>query len=510
MQNTDPNKNNNIYVGPDYGQMIKQQTNGAIIEAFISMLFSKDTKFGPKTLIMLFRNITILVLIKMILEESKTYIDKFRFTDLNIFKYLYQRIKYSEKTYLIKEISEGKWKYCSKYIYFTTLSSFFETKSIYLTQHGTYYYFYMSHIIRISVSPKMIKISVPKIDTVMRYIENDIINKNLESFFADKTVMYKISSHTNNIIKLEPIQIVYAFPTENYVKLEKSIKSHFLTDFIINPPNIPFCINFDGEPGTGKTTFGSYIASTGIFNRIIIFNLIQTISMSFQECITNMELKITQNTPKDRKQEDEPEKILIIFDEVDKWLKSYTNHKIHTMREDARSKKEIKKDNATAPVEMQCFAKLTEKEEEEKTNQLKNEFFDQLFKLVDGQILPDNRKYVFIFNTNNFDSMFENIDERYRALYDRFQQYKFKKNTKADVIKYIKNIYNRLKYFIGDSNVALETRNLYGETIKSLTDYDEKILDNIPDNIEISYRSLQKVLRKNSYIIKDVINDLQQ
>ena len=44
QQVIDNSKGNNIVVGPDYGQLSRYQTNVAILEAFIPMLFSTKKK----------------------------------------------------------------------------------------------------------------------------------------------------------------------------------------------------------------------------------------------------------------------------------------------------------------------------------------------------------------------------------------------------------------------------------------------------------------------------------
>jgi len=270
---------------------------------------------------------------------------------------------------------------------------------------------------------------------------------------------------------------------------------------------IPFSVNFDGEPGTGKTTFGSYIVNTGIFSRIYIYNLVQAGKLDFQETIMSLERQIHNSSPKDRKEDGGVEIVLLILDEIDKWLESYISHQIHTYRDEAR--KETKKDSTSGgPVLIESYAKLTEKEEDEKRIQLKNEFLDQLYKLVDGHTLPDIRKYVIIFNTNNFDRLFKNVDQRYDALKDRFQEYKFKKNGKKEIITYIKGIRDKVKEYCDDSSIPEEKRMLFKTTASEFIAYDESIFDEIPDNIEVSYRTISKFLRKNCFNIADTIQDL--
>jgi hypothetical protein len=522
---TDNNAQNDKvnYVGPDYGQMIKHQTNGAIIEAFISMLFSKDTNFDTKTFMTMVRNLIILVGIKTGLEESKTYIDKFKFTDLKSFKYFCQRLKYSEKRYDIIKVSE-KWMYGDDVMSKNTLTPFLESKQIYIDQQNTYYYSQGSFLIKVIITANKISFCIPNTDSMIKYANNDIIYKNREVTFGGKTTMWKAMIQSQAILKLEPTNLAHAFETDNYVKLEKSIIKNFLVDNCLQFQRIPFCINFDGKPGTGKTTFASYIATKGIFKQVIVYNLIQSSKCDFTETIKLLEKQLNQISSKDKKPDDD-DTVLIIFDEIDKWLDSHINHKIHTLREEARGKKEVKKDEASQPVTIQSFEKLTKEEEEEKALQIKKDFLDQLMRLIDGWVLQDTRKYVIIFNTNNFNKLFENVnvegekENKYDALRNRFQRYHFKLSGKDEIIKYLKSINDKLYDAITEDKMTEEQKKAYmaktmeerikfKEQIGDLLKYDDSIYDQIPDNISISYRSLVKILRFNCFDIEQTVNFL--
>lgn len=174
----------------------------------------------------------------------------------------------------------------NKHISINTLTSFLEQKSIYLSQPGAYYYYVSSYLVKVSVSEKKIVFSLPNIAYMIKYMD-DIIHKNEEIIYGSKTAIFKVVVTPSNIIKLEPAQLVHAFPTANYQKLEESIKINFLMDSLFKFPSPPFCVNFDGEPGTGKTTFGSYMAATGLFDRVIICNLMQAVNTNFQDFMNN-------------------------------------------------------------------------------------------------------------------------------------------------------------------------------------------------------------------------------
>lgn len=499
---TDANKN--IIVGPDYGQMIRQQTNGHIIEAFISMLFSNNTIFNRETVLKMIRNMIILVTIKSILEESKSYFEKFKFTDMNILKYIYQRIRFSENRYDFLLIS-GKWTFCGKCISTNLLTYFLELKSIYISQPETYYYHEKQYLIKVIVTATKITFAFPKIVSVTQYMDDVVVHKNQEYDFGGKTTMYRISVSPSNIYKLEPVQSVQAFPTENYKALEESIATHFVIDNALHFSSVPFCVNFDGKPGTGKTTFTSYIASSNIFDKIIVHNLVQSGSNSFRDIILSIE-RLIANFSKEKKLENDSEHILIVLDEIDKWLASYAGIQIDKMREDARNKKQISDEKKPAITTIQTYEKLSEKEESEKKIQLKNEFFDQLYNLVDGHIFFDIRKYVIIFNTNDFSKMFADSDKIYDALQDRFQRYQFTNIGKTEIIAYIKYMTNKLSEFMSShTNVKTQT---HLAVVRKLCTYDEDIFDKIPEDINISYRTLYKILRNNSFKVNETITSL--
>ena len=505
----DPSGKINI-VGPDYGNLMKQQTNTAIIEAFIALLFSKNTKFGFASFMVMIRNLFLIIMIKIALEESASHLDKFKFTNLNSVKYMYQRLRYSEKRYDINLIS-SKWTYDNRIISTSTLTPFLESKSIYLAQPGVYYYRNLSHLIKVTITPTKLTFAIPKIDSMIRYVEKEIINRYEEILFGGKTSMFRvIINNPNNMVKIEPVQLSYAFPTDNYTQLEESIRNYFFINEVLKTQTVPFCVNFDGEPGTGKTTFSSHIASSGIFNKIYNCNLVQTTHLSFMETVNHLERQMNL-TSKDKKPTDENENVLIMFDEIDKWIESYINTQIHKLREEARGKKTLSKGGEKSEnTVIETFEKLTPQEEEEKKIQLKSEFLDQLYKVIDGHVLSDVRKYVIIFNTNHFDTLFDGVDQKkYHALRDRFQKYKFYKSGKQEVISYIKNIIAKMQEYIEKPDTTSEKRKIYQDSFRSLFNCDDSILSGIPNDIQISYRSLLKIVRNSCFRPIEAVRQLK-
>jgi hypothetical protein len=186
-------------------------------------------------------------------------------------------------------------------------------------------------------------------------------------------------------------------------------------------------------------------------------------------------------------------------------LDSYLNNKIDSLQEEARNKQEKSENNKTVSVSRE---KLTPEEEQIKRANLRDRFFDDLMLLMDGLMMQDIRKYVIIFNTNHFDKMFEECNPKYAALKDRFQKYHFSKSTKADIIYYFENIKEKLQFYL-NTNPEDEDKQKYRTTCTSLIQYDKSIYDQIPADIQISYRSLLKVLKDKAFNIPDVIDNLQ-
>ncbi len=495
--------NQNIVLGPDYGQLIKSQTNSAIIEAFLSFLFSKNTNLNIKNLTIMIRNLFIIIVVKFLLDDSKSYLDTIKITNLNIFRYFYQYIRYSEVKYEFTQIG-CKWVYNNKHISINTLTPYLEQKSIYRSQPGTYYWNYRGYLIKVIISENKIIFNVPDIDFIHKFIESEIIHKHEEILFGGKTSMSKIIVSSSGLIKMEPVHFVHAFPTDNYIHLEECIKSIMCLDSFIKTTNVPFCVNFDGKPGTGKTSFANYIASSGLFNRIIIYNLVQSTNFNLQELVSHIKRQIELVSTRDKKQDDNSEYILIIFDEIDKWLESYIENQINKLREEARSIKQSSdgKNNITT----ESYGKLSISEENDKKIYLKNEFLDHLYKLVEGNGLSDIHKYVIIFNTNHFERLFDDVDKRFDALRDRFNKYKFEEIGKSQIIYYLQSFINKItSYSMQIDNPKYQ---IYSSIVKKMSNIDPSIYQTIPDNIKISYRTLHKILQNSKADIVQTVKTL--
>jgi hypothetical protein len=489
----------NIIVGPDYGQLAREQTNSAIIDHFVAFLFRSDTKFNCKSVIILLRNFAIILTIKILLEEAKSYLDKFKFTNLDYIRYTYQYFNYAETRYELQHLeSSNKWTYETKNISINSLRPFLESKSIYVSQPATYYYPYLSFLVKVIISTNKIIFCVPNVTIMTKHME-ELLFEHEEHLMGNRTTMFRITLSPSDLMQSNSMASTYAFETDNYKQLYESLVSILDMDQMLKIRQTPLCIDFDGEPGTGKTTFGSYIAKKGIFDRIIYYNLVGSKS-DFKKIIGQMELIIKNGAPKDRPIGSFPERILLMFDEVDKWLTSYIEFKIDGFRNESRVKKESKTNGTSEPAVVESFIKLTTEEENDKRKQFHEEFLDHLYNLCEGQLLSMERSYVIIFNTNNFDSLFENVGKKYIAYRDRFQQYNFKKIRKLDIIKYFTGMRNEC--------IECEVKNADLTYLRKITCFDDSIYDTIPTHLEISYRTLTKILIANCYDIPKTIKFL--
>ena len=493
--------------GWDLSQIAAQGTNIAIITHFLDM-FKKVKKLNARTISGILGMLTFALALKVLLEDTSTYIDKFKFSNLDYLKYWYQYFRCSEKTYEIVNVS-NRWVYCGRNISMTSLTPFLELKSIYIQQPNTYYYSHGSFIVKVVITSNKITFHVPNVLAMTRYM-NDNMDKYQEILLGNKTSMHKVTLTVgNNIVQFAPMKSIYAFETDDYLKLHKSLTSTFVNDSIVNMRQAPLILSFDGKPGTGKTTFGSYIADKGLFDRIFLYNLVQACGIDFKNVIIDLERMINSNLSSNKKldgdvEESEPEKVLLIFDEVDKYLDSFICYKIDAFRNDARMKKETK---ANSESVVESFIKLTIEEEAEKRQQLRNEFLDILYNLCDGHLLKTDKQYVIIFNTNDFDSLFANAPEKYDALKDRFQPYKFVSYVKPQIIKFIDDIRNKL--ITGSTKkIANKKKEIYETYIKEIENFDVNLYDDIPDNIEITSRSLSKVLIDNCFDFPKIIKCL--
>lgn len=498
---------NNVYVGPDYTAMIKSQGNTVILERFVSYLFGSE-KFRCGSFVKILRNIAILMVIKTLLEESKTVLDKFRFTDLSLVRYCWQYFRFSEKTYNIVKIDD-KWKYMNHIMSFQMLSSFMEQRQIYIGQSGVYYYKFIGNLIKVSVSDKCIAVSAPNITAVTSHVMNELIANNRELHKTGRTSMYNVHLHQTFNVKFEVILPTLAIETDNYIKLEKAMKRRLFIEQYITHTSAPSCTSFNGPPGTSKTTYASYIAPKNIVDRILICNMVQfNTTSSFKEILIMIEKQIEASS-KDQEIRDKKEIILLIVDEIDKWLDTYINNQIMKLRDEASRQVEKKdKDGNQTKVEK---VKLSKEEEEEKCIKLREEFLSQLYNLCEGLLLKPCRKYFIIFNTNNYECLFEKTSTHYEATQSRIDKYHFEKMNRDVAIRFVTAFITKIREFtLPTTGENSNDQSIFDEIQREIGNADFSLLKNIHSDIRISYRDLKYIMDKNEYIVANIVEALNE
>lgn len=188
--------------------------------------------------------------------------------------------------------------------------------------------------------------------------------------------------------------------------------------------------------------------------------------MNFIDYADNFETIINKNiTTVDVKSDNEVR--LICFDEIDKWNK---------LRKPGLIKSKlsiIKKPMTTAEIK-------------EYLQELDNEFYKSLQRLIDGELIPNVTRLIIMFFTNNGQSIWDNLPDDLQSVKHRFTNFDFGYCDKKDVVSYLVMMYKKLNIII-----------------------DEKLYDEIPESISISYRKLKMIIILCSYEITDIISKLK-
>jgi ATPase family associated with various cellular activities (AAA) len=481
MSNQD-NNSKQVYVGPDYGRLMQGQTNSTIIEAFIKILFDKNQTLSFSCISRTLVKLALLLVMKSALEDSKSLLDKFSITNLSIVRWFYQRLRYTTITSIIDK-NDKVWCYEKKPLS-NNLSILLARKGVNIEVPGTYYSSSMAFIYKIEITSTYIKISYPNIETC-RCFFSEIIRSCSENILGGLTKLYSCSSKNmkGGVLTLCNRNPAVVFPCDNYEKLEKS-----LTNYVVNSDKLmnykPYAINFDGPPGTGKTSFSDYISTKGILHKIVSINMMIRTEKSFVDVLNEMNNLISNLYPKDK--EVPPENILIIFDELDKWLSSYVDKVISELREKS-GKQETTSDGKNNKERTIVEKILTPEDEENKRRDIHFELLDVLYNLFEGNMLK-NHRYFIILNTNESDKLFGDLPKKYDALKSRIHRYNFSECNKERVILFFENMKQTVEHK------------------RDLTPLYEKI----PENIIISYRRIYQLFVEHSCSIEETLDELSK
>lgn len=483
---------NIVNISPDYASMATANSTVAILNAVIKQLF-KANGFTIRGLGKLAINVVLLIVLKRVLEKTGDKVDKFSFSDLKFVKYMIQRLKYRHRTWTMTMNADDTWTIGDDLIDFECLSGklakqgvVLETgKSSYLNNFGTF--------IRITRDGNMVTFTTVDNAMMVAYINNHIIDQNRKLISGpSNTVIYRLSFKSQWSPEYEPMEPSPTLPVQNYISLAEILEKRGLSEDVFGKDNVPCCVNFDGPPGTGKTSFASYVATQGIFDNIYIFNMVtETHGLNLAEICAKINEKVF---PADKKLD-----ILFFFDEIDKWLERYVNECVRKEQEESRKKTGRVVNTSDKNVNPVVPDKMSDEDVTNFRQQKIDEVVTHFHRLVDGHAFKSTRhRFVFIFNTNNFDDTFVPIvGKTYQATLDRIHKYDFPLIGKPQIIQYFKSMADAaLSKPKKTPRATMFVQNIIDQLV---------YLDGLREDVAISYRELSRVLIQSSYNISGVV-----
>ncbi len=493
--NANGNSQNENKQSFDMSQLISMQTNSAIIDRFAQILLANNLTWGKY--LNLFRAFVLLLFLKYWMDESKKYLDNINSFGFYGIHFRLQNMFNNYKTYTF-ESNGDNWTYIDSVLtnnvkknliidkFSSFLTSICPTASIRRITPNTFYFklnrtYYISKIV--IYENKDITIMVPKLNTYLEFF-NQNIPSFLETKIGLKTALYKASTNPNNGMTFISDEQHYVFEIPKYAEINKIVAEYLEFNQRVTFEKKPRVFNFNGLPGTGKTTFGMYIATKDAVDIVLKINMMNFTKLSFEKIITAIR---TCTNWKDKKDIS----MLIIFDEVDKWWVEYCNVELSAMRnktitDSAQEKSGMAGGKAST---VSVTVRVTEEDEIRKITELRGDFLNTLQLFADGDRQPINGSIIAIFNTNEFDSLFVDTGKTYVPLRSRFMRFDFGNIGKTDIINYVEDVYKE-----ANKNKKPEQKEYI---------FDRDILEGIKDNIDLSYRIATHVFSCN-------LNNLQK
>lgn len=301
-------------------------------------------------------------------------------------------------------------------------------------------------------------------------LHNSIIKKNRD--FAQKDFNNKQNKNKNGeiitkYVNSEDRNIIIRkyFPSENILKLENILKRHYE---IMKETGQYFntAILINGKPGLGKTASMDYIANQNIVEVIIKIDLTKKLDDVFMDIINAFREKYDKN-----------QNIIIMIDEVDKYI-SYQLDKIKI--------NETEKINDKNSV-------LIDKSIDIKITNFKNKILYDILNLLECN--DDLLSITYIFCCNNFETIFEGVNKKhFMSLKNRFINVEYKECEIDEIKKYVKYI-----------NESIKNTNLY------VSDNElNNLLNKLKSDIKITYRKIFHLLISVHYDIRKLINQINE
>lgn len=474
------------------GQIFAQQTEAAVATSAGELLKNFNS---IKKLPMLITKLAVLMLFFQAIRDNE-WMKFFTFLSTDYVWYFFQKHRYSEKVSNIY-FNGKKYVYDNLFIMENTLRYTLSAINVHLDTPGDYYYNAKRFTVKITIKDKVkeIKNDAEYVAIVVHTINNPVYHEDFMKLFVDirdmsvggKTV-YKIlpgNSSSSMVLKTENIRIGNCYENPAYTRINESLKKMEKIGKLITPIKVPNCISFNGPPGTGKTSYLISSVLNKVFDTGYLINMIDFVDLDFKDFLTKLKQSL-QNTGT---LNNENSNILLMFDEVDKWLKMRNDAKVKASRDESRKTESKKLDGKE---ETTTSARVLTKEEEEDDKQFqKNLFLKQLQQFLNGSLLTGFENLTIILNTNNVDELFCNVSYEHESLINRINRFSFGPFGKEGVIHYMRYLVENLKKI----NIKF--------TVPTDNDYAM-----LPDDIQISCRTLSNYFAGHGMDLMNLIEYL--
>lgn len=247
------------------------------------------------------------------------------------------------------------------------------------------------------------------------------------------------------------------FPSKNFLMLERIIRRHLeFVKMSAQYINIPILI--DGAPGLGKTSCLSYLAEKKVCKHFLHIDMTKYFDFTFSQVVSKVKSTNVGHT-------------IILIDELDKWLEQSMENSFAMEKEEKTTGQSIGKNYRA-----------------EFFHSYKTNFLYELLNLIEKR--NEKAITIFIFCSNNFNSIFENIKmTHFKSLKDRFMPVHFSQCQKDELILYLRYINTQFK----DSQFYVEEKEL------------ERLFGTILEDIKLPFRKLNQMFILSGYEIEKFI-----